>query len=116
MNPEVRAAACWYPTDIHAHSLGKGKNDDSLARVRDIAGEALMIFGRQDPHVPREGRQVIYEAMTNAELSFTWHEFNAAHAFMRDEGPRYDPAAARLCYGLALELFHRKLGNGDVRS
>ena len=116
MNPEVRAAACWYPTDIHEHSLGQGKNDDSLARVRDIAGETLMIFGRQDPHVPREGRQAIYQAMTSAELSFAWHEFNAAHAFMRDEGPRYDPAAARLCYGLALELFHRKLGNGDVRS
>jgi carboxymethylenebutenolidase len=116
MNPEVRAAACWYPTDIHEHSLGKGKNDDSLARVRDIVGETLMIFGRQDPHLPREGRQLIYDAMTSAGLSFTWHEFNAAHAFMRDEGPRYDPAAARISYGLALELFHRKLGDSDVRS
>jgi carboxymethylenebutenolidase len=32
---------------------------------------------------------------------------------MRDEGPRYDPAAARLCYELALEMFHRRLGAGD---
>ena len=29
------------------------------------------------------------------ECGFTWHEFNAAHAFLRDEGERYDPAAAR---------------------
>ena len=29
---------------------------------------------------------------------------------MRDEGPRYDPAAARLAFGLALELFQRVLG------
>ena len=116
MNPEVRAAACWYPTDIHQHSLGKGQHDDSLVRVRDIAGEMLMIFGRQDPHIPREGRELIYDAMTRAGISFTWHEFNAAHAFMRDEGPRHDPAASRICYGLALELFHSKLGDGDVRS
>ena len=114
MNPEVLAAACWYPTDIHDHALGKGKNDDSISRMHEIRGEAMMIFGRQDPHVPREGRALIYDAMTQAGLQFTWHEFNAAHAFMRDEGPRYDPAAARICYGLALELFHRKLGDGDL--
>jgi len=113
MNPEVRATACWYPTDIHERSLGKGKNDDSLARVGDIAGEMLMIFGRQDPHVSHEGRRLIYDTMTRAGLSFTWHEFNAAHAFMRDEGPRYDPAAARDCYGLALEMFRRALVADD---
>lgn len=113
MNPEVLAGACFYPTDLHNHGLGKGKKDDSLARARQIGAETLMIFGRQDPHVPREGRALIYDAMTEAGIHFTWHEFNAAHAFMRDEGARYDPAAARVCYGLALELFSRKLGEGD---
>ena len=54
--------------------------------------------------------------MSDAGIHFTWHEFNAAHAFIRDEGARYDPAAARLCYGLALELLGRKLGEGDLRA
>jgi carboxymethylenebutenolidase len=116
MNPEVRAGVCFYPTDLHKRGLGKGKNDDSLERAREVRAEMLMIFGRQDPHVPREGRRVIYDAMSDAGIHFTWHEFNAAHAFIRDEGPRYDPAAARLCYGLALELFQRTLGEGDVHS
>ena len=74
----------------------------------------LMMFGRQDPHVPQEGRAMIYEAMTRDNLNFTWHEFNAAHAFMRDEGPRYDPAVAQICYALAIELFRRRLGEGDT--
>jgi carboxymethylenebutenolidase len=39
---------------------------------------------------------------------------NGAHAFMRDEGPRYDPALAYQCYGLVFELFHRRLGYGDL--
>ena len=68
----------------------------------------------QDPHVPREGRRLIYDAMNDAGLLLQWHEFNAAHAFLRDEGPRYDPATARICYGMALELFGRRLGEGDA--
>ena len=60
MNADVRASACFYATDIHKHSLGKGLHDDSLDRVREIRGEMLMIWGRQDPHVPREGRALIH--------------------------------------------------------
>ena len=56
-NPDVRAAACFYATDIHKRSLGQGMNDDSLDRVGEIGGELLMIWGRQDPHIPREGRE-----------------------------------------------------------
>ncbi len=110
MQPDVQAAACFYATDIHKRSLGQGTHDDSLDRIGKITGELLMIWGRQDPHIPREGRALIYNALSDAGTHFQWHEFNAAHAFMRDEGPRYDPAAARICYDMALELFHRRLG------
>ena len=116
MNPNVLATACFYATDIHKRSLGKGMKDNTLDRIPEIHGEMLMIFGRQDPHVPREGRRIIYDAMSDANLHFTWHEFNGQHAFMRDEGPRHDPALAHLCYTLVLELFKRKLGEGDLRA
>jgi len=109
MNPDVLAAACFYATDIHSRTLGKGKHDNTLDRMREIKAEMLMIWGRQDPHIPREGRAVVYNAMSDANLNFTWHEFNGQHAFMRDEGPRYDPELARVCYELVLALFHRRL-------
>ena len=114
MNPEVSAGVCLYATDIHKRSLGKGMSDDSLDRMKEIKGELLMIWGRQDPHVSREGRSLIYNAMTDAGLNFSWHEFNGQHAFIRDEGHRYDAELAFKCYGLALELLKRKLGEGDV--
>jgi carboxymethylenebutenolidase len=114
MNREVLAAVSFYATDIHKRGLGKGTADDSLARAAEIRGEMLMIWGRQDPHVPREGRRLIYDALTDAGVHFQWHEFNAAHAFIRDEGPRYDPAAAELSYAMALELLKRRLGEGDL--
>jgi len=113
MNQDVQAAACFYATDIHSHGLGAGKNDDSLERAGDIKGELLHIWGRQDPHIPLEGRNQIKARLEEAGARFTWHEFNAAHAFMRDEGPRYDPALARVCWSMVLELFHRRLGEGD---
>ncbi|MEG9435985.1 dienelactone hydrolase family protein [Edaphobacter sp. HDX4] len=114
MNPEILAAACFYATDIHKHSLGKGMHDDSLERAADIKGELLMIWGRQDPHVPLDGRLKVLARLNELETRFSWHEVNGAHAFMRDEGPRYDPELARLLYGIALDMFHRKLGEGDL--
>jgi carboxymethylenebutenolidase len=114
MNPGVLAGVCFYATDIHKRGLGKGMKDNTLDRMGEIKGEMLMIWGRQDPHVPREGRAIIYNAMADAGLNFTWHEFNGQHAFMRDEGHRYDPELALKCYALVLELFKRKLGEGDL--
>lgn len=111
MNPDVLATACFYATDIHSGTLGQGKNDDSLARAGEIKGELLHIWGRQDPHVPLEGRNTIKARLEEAAVLFQWIELNAAHAFMRDEGYRYDPALARLCYGFLFDLLHRRLGN-----
>jgi carboxymethylenebutenolidase len=88
--------------------------DDSLARASDICGELLMIWGRQDPHIPTEGRMKVLARLNELGLRISWHEVNGAHAFMRDEGPRYDPELAYSLYGLAFDFFHRKLGLGDL--
>jgi carboxymethylenebutenolidase len=109
MNPRVLAAACFYATDIHTDTLGRGKKSDSLARVAYIRGELLMVWGRQDPHVPPEGRATLHARLAEAGVRFSWHELDAVHAFMRDEGPRYDPALAALGYTLALDMLRRAL-------
>lgn len=116
MNPEVLAAVCFYATDIHKRGLGKGMNDNTLDRIPELKAELLMLWGRQDPHVPLEGRLKLHAALNAAGTNFTWHEFNGAHAFMRDEGARYDAELALQCYALALGLFRRKLGEGDLRA
>ena len=113
MNPDVLATACFYATDIHKGSLGKG-GDDSLARAADIKGELLMIWGRQDPHIALEGRMKVLARLNELNTLLSWHEVNGAHAFMRDEGLRYDPELAYSLYGFVFDLFHRKLGEGDT--
>jgi len=114
MNPDVRATACFYATDIHKGSLGKGMKDDSLERTKDIQGELLMIWGRQDPHIPLEGRTIVQARLNEVGAKFSWYEVNGAHAFMRDEGARYDPELAMQLYGIVFDFFHRKLGSGDL--
>ncbi len=109
MHPDVLAAACFYATDIHKGSLGKGMRDDTLSRAGEISGELLHIWGRQDPHVPLEGRLRIHAELEAKKVNFQWLELNAAHAFLRDEGPRYDPVLARQGYSFTLEMFHRCL-------
>ncbi len=118
-NPEILAGVSFYATDIHkieAHprGLGLGMADDSLERARHkaITGELLMIWGRQDPHVPFAGRDQIHHVLEESGTNYQWLEVNGAHAFLRDEGPRYNPVLAQQCMTIAVELFHRKLGEG----
>lgn len=103
MNAEVSTGVCFYATDIHKGSLGKGMSDDTLERMTELQAEMMMIWGRQDPHIPLDGRRLIYDAMTNAGIHFSWHEFNGEHAFMRDEGHRYDPALAHVLYSMMFQ-------------
>jgi carboxymethylenebutenolidase len=42
-------------------------------------------------------------------VNFTWHEFNGVHAFMRDEGERYDAELQLLGYQMAIGMFRRVL-------
>ncbi len=112
MNPEVLAAVCFYATDIHTGSLGKGKRDDSLARAGEIRGELLHVWGRQDPHVPLEGRRRILARLDEVGANYQWFEVNGAHAFLRDEGYRYDPELELPLKGMMLGVFHRKLALG----
>ena len=114
LDPGVSAAACFYATDIHSGTLGAGKADDSLARMDELKAEALFVWGRQDPHVPFTGRQAIRERLEAVSARYEWHEVNGAHAFLRDEGPRYDPALFLQCMAWMLALFQRTLGGGSA--
>ena len=110
LQPEIKGAACFYATDLHTQTIPNKAGQHSMERLSDISGELLMIWGRQDNHVPTAGRAEIHKKLTEANLKFTWHEFNSQHAFMRDEDVgRYDAQTAMLGYQLALNLFGRTL-------
>ena len=57
-------------------------NDDTLESIGRTRAELLMIWGRQDPHVPLDGRRKIQAALDAGGIVHTWHEFNGQHAFI----------------------------------
>lgn len=125
LDKRISAAVCYFATDLHKHSLGEGMNDDSLDRADEIKAELVMIFGKRDTHVPREGRDLIKKTLEDKGLTFSWYEPAwAQHAFIRDElsKGRYDPAVAGICFEMLREVFGRCLrsdlgpreGQGEV--
>lgn len=112
LDKRVSAAVCYFATDIHSKSLGKGMNDDSLSRAGEIKGELVMIFGKKDNHVPPEGRDLIRKTLHDKGICFSFYEVaHAQHAFIRDElsKGRYDAATAGVCFQMLQELFERTL-------
>ncbi|PCI61599.1 MAG: dienelactone hydrolase [Methylophilaceae bacterium] len=109
LQPEVQATACFYATDLHTNAIPNKPEQHSMQKLADINGELMMVWGKQDTHIDTAGRKLVYEKLTEANLNFTWHEFNAQHAFMRDEGDRYDPQVAMAGYQLAIQMFGRTL-------
>jgi carboxymethylenebutenolidase len=107
MQPSVRGTVCFYPTGVHDGRLGKDADAGSLARAADIKGALMLGFGTADPHVPEPARAAIAEALTRAGTSFAVNLYAAEHAFMRDEGPRYDPEAADQAWSDAIAFLRR---------
>jgi len=113
----ISASVCFFATDIHSATLGKGQKDDSLERVRkgDLTGkgELVMIFGKQDTHVPRAGRDLIRRTLDDANVTVSFLEVQAQHAFIRDEQSkgRWDAALTRSLFGFMMEVFERTVGN-----
>lgn len=107
LQPDVRATVCFYGTGIHNGKLGREDDANSLLRASEIRGELLLVWGEHDPHIPADGRRKIAEALSAAGVRFSQKLYPAEHAFMRDEGPRYDPEATDRAFGEMIDLFRR---------
>jgi carboxymethylenebutenolidase len=110
LNPNVVASASFYPTDVHSGTLGT-EPADTINRLNDIKGELIVVVGRQDPHVPKDGRMKLFTALQNSTANYSFHEVNGDHSFMTDEDPsgRYAPALTDLCFKIVFDLFQRNL-------
>jgi len=107
LQPEVRATACFYGTGIHNGKLGEDADAGSLQRAAEIRGELLLVWGILDPHIPEEGRGRIEATLREAGVSFSERLYQAEHAFMRDEGARYDGEATDQAFGEMIGFFRR---------
>lgn len=113
LQQQIKATACFYATDLHTQIIPSQTGQHSMERLADLKGEVMLVWGKNDPHIPALARTQVYRQLSDSSIhpavNFSWHEFHGTHAFMRDEGERYDPQLSLLCYQLALDLFRRIL-------
>lgn len=105
LQPDVKVTTCFYGTGIHNGRLGRDADAGSLHRANEIRGALLMVFGTNDPHIPAEGRTTIESVVRAARVNYRIRLFPAEHAFMRDEGPRYDAEATDLAFAEMIRAF-----------
>lgn len=110
LQPDVRATVCYYGTGIHNGKLGSDADAGSLQRAGEIRGRLLLVWGEQDPHIPEAGRQAIEVALRAAGTDFEQCLYPAEHAFMRDEGPRFDPQASDQAHAETVAFLGEVLG------
>lgn len=107
--PQVRATVCFYGTGIHNGKLGADADALSLQRAAEIRGRLLLVWGLRDPHIPAEGRAAIEAGLRKAGTAFEQTFHDAEHAFMRDEGPRFDPQATDRAHAEAVAFLDATL-------
>jgi carboxymethylenebutenolidase len=109
LQPEVKATVCFYGTGIHNGKLGMDADAGSLQRAGEIKGRLLLVWGALDPHVPEDARLVIETSLRESGVDFSQRLYTAEHAFMRDEGPRYDPEATDQAFGEMISFYRASL-------
>lgn len=111
LQPEVRATACFYGTGIHDGRLGADADAGSLQRAPEIRGKLLLVWGLNDPHIPESGRRTIEQVLRSAGTDVEQRRYPADHAFMRDEGPRYDPEATDQAFAEMVRFYRAAFGS-----
>lgn len=104
LDPRVLATVAWYPTGLSDGALG-ADDAQTLAEMDGIRGALTLIFGTGDPHTSEAARIEIQESLARTDLSFSWSEFDAEHAFARDVGPRYDGEITDRAFEMTVDTY-----------
>jgi carboxymethylenebutenolidase len=109
---DVKASVAFYPTGVHSNSLGGSPAVDTLARAAGggIRGRMSLVFGARDPHVPLDAITTLQTAFAGSGSAYELSLYDGEHAFMRDEGPRWNPSETDRAYTNAVDFFRETLG------
>lgn len=113
LQPDVKAAVAFYPTGLHADVLGGTTDADTLSRVEKggIGGRLSLVFGTKDPHIPLAAINDVARVCAASGSDYEISLYDGEHAFMRDEGPRWNASETDRAYAAAVEFFRQTLSS-----
>ncbi len=111
LQPDVRAGVAFYPTGLHANSLGGSADADTLSHVEKggIAGRVSLVFGSKDPHIPLDAITKVQTAFAGSRTDYLISFYDGEHAFMRDEGERWNASETDRAYSAAVDFLRETL-------
>jgi carboxymethylenebutenolidase len=68
------------------------------------------VFGSRDPHIPLDGITSVQTAFAKSGTDYRISLYDGEHAFMRDEGPRWNPSETDRAYASAVAFLRDALG------
>jgi carboxymethylenebutenolidase len=101
--PEIRAAALFYPSGIAVMSPGGG--EPSLTRADQIKGRVYGFFGTADPLIPNEQVEQIEAAFRAQGIDHQIWRYPTGHGFACDRRAEYNESAALDAWQKVEELF-----------
>ncbi len=112
LESDVKAGVAFYPTGLHSDSLGGSSGVDTLARIAagGVRGRLALVFGASDPHIPLAAISAIQTALAPSGTAYEISMYDGEHAFMRDEGERWNPSETDRAYAHAVAFFRETLG------
>ena len=87
-------------------SSARSRRGLARARGRDLRRAAADLRHARPAHAAPGARRSCAEASTG-DARFSWHEYDAEHAFGRDVGPRFDPEATDAAFAETVAFFRR---------
>jgi len=96
--PELDAAVAWY-----------GIPPDEAGDPGQIRIPLLAHFGNQDQMFPPDAVDAFEAKLKAAGADYTFHRYDAPHAFGNEDWDYYDPEAAKLAWDRSLEFLAKHL-------
>ena len=86
-----------------------GFPEQDTARINKLTVDVLYLWAEHDNHITHEVVDEFQRKVIATGNKFTWHSFDAAHAFANPSNPKYDPVAAEKAQVIAHEFLREKL-------
>lgn len=96
--PEVNACSSWY-----------GFPPEQAGDVRTIRVPLQLHLAEKDASFPPDGARGLEAKLKEANVPFESYWYDAGHAFGNEQGPNYNPQAAKLAWDRTTAFFEKHL-------
>ena len=109
MGGALTVLAAMYVQEADACSSWYGFPPEEAGDVRTIRMPLQLHFAEKDASFPPEGARALEVKLREGKVPFESYWYDAGHAFGNEQGPNYNPQAAKLAWDRTTAFFEKHL-------